>query len=269
MLLNPVYSTVTIKAISLFDLERVSFIFGQIFVAMVVYNLHAFFQAVIFIAFCLLGYWLNVGALYDRYGLTSDNELLVLAYLGFAIAAVTEVFRIRGRVFWLPSWIFFVLIILALSTGLPGYYPFANVIVIALLCLGLLRVLDAQFRNDFDNASVALKSIKRGVASPEYKKDFWKKTGEGYVHPSKLFLLGYPVFSTVFGNSVRQRDFIDHYLRMIAIMRDEVTDTKQLAELRSFEYFLEAPKRNQRYKHPSDGLANIAAIIKQHKKMYR
>ncbi|MFP9098626.1 hypothetical protein ACLI09_06185 [Flavobacterium sp. RHBU_24] len=225
----------------------------------IIFNWYAILQGIILGALYAILYYLNIDGLFAYLEVTEGTGRALLCYPAFFIVSAMDINGIKGRLFFIPTWIILLFIpLVAISAYHGAGLYWCSRILSPLLFLYFIIRQNRRFNANFKKAKVALHEMQHlPTETAEERRKFWALASHAYIKPSWFYLYGNPVFSTIFQNSPTLDEFAAHYRRLIPIIQPQVRDQDQLYKLRGFELQLS----HEKYKHNAGYLENIAEII--------
>lgn len=232
------------------------------------FNFAAFLQAVFAAAILIVLFQSDHVSFFESIGVAQSEQLYIICYFLIVLFGVTEIAGLKGRVYWVPSWLFIIVLSLLGGLRLDGWLQLGNAMLVLGMGLAIFKITDAQFVKRYTQSKIALRDLEKfPPVSPEKRGDFWAIAQKSFIYPSHLFLFFYPVYRLVSPNSIKQMDFVQHNLKLISKIKPEVTDNNDLIKLREFEAPLELAVHFKKYKHPGYALTNLKKVIKRNAKI--
>lgn len=148
---------------------------------MIVFNLPAIIVAV------LIGivYWLVSLLIPDSWLQTDDNNVFVVLVVGSVVSIITEFVGLKGRVFWLPMWLFGLVGTAIVSFGKWGWWGPIGMAVIGGAVFGGLILLGRKAEmKEWENAPNSLAELQRQFAAGTHTKEFWEALQTAFFKPS-------------------------------------------------------------------------------------
>ena len=225
----------------------------------IIFNWYAVLQGLILGALYAILYYLNIDGLFSYFEIPEGVGHALLCYPAFFIVSAMDMNGIKGRLFFIPTWVILLAApVIAISAyhG-PGLYWCSRILSPLLLLYFIIRK-NRRFNANFEKAQLALHEMQKlPIETAEERRIFWMLASHAYFKPSWFYLYGNPVFRLIFQNSPTLDQFAAHYRRLIPLIQQQVTAQEQLYKLRGFELQL----GHEKYKHNTGYLNNIAEII--------
>lgn len=230
---------------------------------MIVFNTHAFYQAIVLAAGIYIAYLLKLDD-FLSHKISDWIAILAMCYIAFFFLCYTELKGIKGKVFWTPTWFIFTLIIIVYGFLKIEYIylKYINLLLAVYLLYFYLKKFNMKFIEDFSKANTALNTLNTNEQLfINNKKEFWRQLSHAFIFPSNIFLFLHPVYKKVFKNSVSQEFFINHYFMFTNLIADKATKNYSRKDIRKFHASLEQYFKTGKYTHRLGSLTNLARII--------
>ncbi|MDX2361267.1 MAG: hypothetical protein QNK23_10705 [Crocinitomicaceae bacterium] len=244
-----------------------------------IFNIQAIFQAILGVVVVgLLHLLLSLFGLdYDMIGGTREAfvSLLIIAY----IAAYTDAKGLKGKLFYLPAWIVFILgaiLVFNMTYGESRYnhdtglnvkenlaflqsFLYGTSLLIALIHI---RKSKAHLRKVWTEQKEHLNSLKAAVQEyNEIPVDFWVIASRVYFKPSIFFLYNNGIWKLLFSNSIDENEFLEYYRDFINLIDLDTLDEEHRNNMSILKSALNKATSFQDYDHPTNSLANLASVI--------
>ena len=238
---------------------------------MIIYNGSAFIQA-------LLGVFLLIGIHYFcsfvgiDFDLSETNNLPDLFLIFTLFATFTDARGLKGKVFFLPTWIVSLLItVLVFITFSQGsdeanlttvqYSVYITLFIAIPFIHG--RVTGNVLRKSWEEKQAYLAQLKAKFDANEIEPAaFWLMASHVFHNPSLFFLKAYPVWKVIHWNPIDSRDFISFYQDFINMMNFDEIDSKFVkGKVLALSDALNNATSLSDYSHPSNAFAKLAQAI--------
>ncbi len=175
-----------------------------------IFNLHTLIQAIIILpVIFIITYFIPSNFLKDwiPYG---DTETIVLFLVASLIATILDVFGIKGKLFYIPTWILLFIF--------PFFAFQANNIIFKILSLSFILILIVfhtlktrkMLRKEWKDKKDLMDKLKNNLTKIN-EQEFWKYASNIYFKPSLLFLYFYPIWKIIYDNAIDKNEFTDYY----------------------------------------------------------
>ncbi|MCB9232724.1 MAG: hypothetical protein H6581_13720 [Bacteroidia bacterium] len=148
---------------------------------MIVFNI----PAVIVAALIGLVYWLVSLLIPDSWLNTDGNNVFLMLIIGTIVSVISETVGLKGRLFWLPMWLFGLLGTGFVSYGKWGWIGPVGMVVIGAGIFGGLILLSRRVeKKEWENAPNALAELQRQFSLGTNTPDFWQAMKTAFFQPS-------------------------------------------------------------------------------------
>jgi len=236
----------------------------------IVFNAYALLQAII--AVLCLGV-LQLGAMifapeYNLIGGTNES-VFSLQFMAL-VAAFTDARGMKGRLFFLPTWLVLVLGSLFVFHFSVAYYLDQVVVkTIVLYCSSAFIAifyfvqtrlyLEKTWAKKKGALEVMKSRISQGDLTP---KEYWQIASHAYYRPPALFFNSPLIWKFFFKNAIDGDDFLEHYKYFInSINTAELLNDEQRQVIREIKDALAPAQNFDSYNHPEYSLGQLGRII--------
>ncbi len=225
----------------------------------VLFNAAAFIQALILGTILGILYLINIEALLP--GVPDWIAVNVFLYTSFFIVCKMDLNGIKGRVFFLPTWLILIILTLysAKDRNAPEWAFWLTLVLAVLLLVRFASKMDNRFKADFQNARIAAGSLQYiDTTTDEGKKKFWATATNAFIKPTNFYLFLYPLFKVLYPYSVTRDEFVAHYSELVPVLKKEVDKEKFIRWLENFEQSLTF---KENYSHEPFSVGRVETII--------
>lgn len=234
---------------------------------MIVFNISALGQAIVIFLLVFLCEWMGIRHLLPF--AQSVNDWLFMCFL-YWIVAITYRAGVKGKVFWVPTWIWG-LGFLWLVGRLNGFYDaepgfwlatFKVFTFVFPLFLGLVMVrrTDLKFYAQFAYARQSLANLNKTDAAYDMDKAaFWAGISHTFVWPSASFRFAYPLYKRVNTLVVAPEELAEHYKEVAHCIAPRVTRPENRMAMEQMEQRLAQSARFGEIN--LDAIRKIAQVI--------
>lgn len=183
---------------------------------MIIFNFNAILQIVIVAIIFLLMHAVFLLFGFDMTESTSGSEMSLLFFISI-ISVYTEIMGIKGRLFFIPLWIFSLIVILILNNTRFSIHHSDNyswyVLAIVLLYLALSWVI---LTRRFNRSKLMLELLinQNHLANPT---EYWNIAAAAYFRPPYLFIKAYSLWKLIKEPVFSGHDFVEHYGTLLSL----------------------------------------------------
>jgi len=239
-----------------------------------VFNGAAFIQAII-LAACL-GVLYLITETFDV-GNTINGDLAIIIQLQAAaiITLFTDIKGIKGRLFFLPTWIVALVASIffltnMLNSELADKYSILIYSTSLLIAIAYFYYNTKQLRKNWIKKKELMKSFKAETDNGTlFDGQFWKIASHLYYKPTGLFLHANPIWRIIYRNAIDADEFLEYYKTFIgAIDREKIDHRSHKAWNAEFNNALKEAQSFKEYAHPFMALSRLANLIDLMNKKY-
>jgi hypothetical protein len=230
----------------------------------IIFNIYAVIQA--FIIGLVLGAVYLLMKLFhiEDFGGTQGSAITfqVMALL----AAYTDAKGIKGRIFFLPTWIILIgtsYVMLEGAYDTNSYHELMLAITSLMIVLLYIKWQTTQLKKTWIKKQIALEMLESKIRTNTCTdKEYWTLASHVYYDPSTFFLFLYPIWKIVFRNAIEWNSFQDHNKRFLNSIKLETVPKERLRGwVREFRDALNTANSFKNYSHPLFAFRRLATVI--------
>lgn len=196
----------------------------------IVFNIAAIFQALLglLIFTVLYGILWPFGNTAENFFFGNGSEFTLIILYGF-MTSVMDLSGLKGRLFWLPTWIVCIIATLFLNNsrfimGQPSVW--VNIFAFS-IALFYILMYTRKVKREWGIAKMALKQITESFSVID-DEVFWRMAAASFYSPHWMFKNLYFLWAPLFGRIVSDSDVMTHYRSLL--------NCKQFEEITSEDY---------------------------------
>lgn len=193
-----------------------------------IFNTYAVIQALVLALFLGILYFLSE---YFNFGNTIDGDFALVYQCMFAvvITAYMDLKGIKGKLFFIPTWIVFILFIILFSfqnkfsvSDRYFIYTFSAIVTIVFY-FKYKKTLSKNWQNRIQ----LLNELKNNNAFEKNDSEYWKYLSHLYFKPSLLFLYWNKLYMLIYKNCVDKNEFYNYYKYILNTINTEEINNKR------------------------------------------
>ena len=230
--------------------------------------LNAYFIIQLIILAICLGIWYLITAYFGiGNNINGDLALMIELLAAAVITGYTDVKGIKGRLFFIPTWIVCILgslyILKTQFYGLESQYSLQVYISTAIILIVYYRLYKKEMRKNWERRKGLLDEFKNlSEFETSNTKKFWEMASQIYFKPPITFLFMNPLWKILYKNTLSESEFLEYYKELMSkINIDDLEKSREKRWVAELKRALTNADNFDQYTHPHLSLTRLGNII--------